>query len=43
MEKFDANKVLRDLKIILKKLLEAKPELKGWAEKNYGQYIEKDN
>lgn len=41
MEKFNEREVLKDLITILNKLLESKPEFKGWAEKNFGKYMEK--
>jgi hypothetical protein len=41
MEKFNESEVLKDLITILNKLLESKPELQGWAEKNFGKYMEK--
>lgn len=33
----------RDFQIVVKKLLEAKPELQEWVEKNFSQYLKEDN
>ena len=33
----------KDFNIVVKKLLEAKPELQEWVEKNFSQYLKEDN
>lgn len=33
----------KDFNIIVKKLLETKPELQEWVEKNFSQYLKGDN
>jgi hypothetical protein len=39
----DKEKLLKAFNIVLKKLLEAKPELEEWAKKNFEEYIIKDD
>ena len=33
----------KDFNIVVKKLLETKPELQEWVEKNFSQYLKEDN
>lgn len=33
----------KDFNIVVKKLLEAKPELQEWVKKNFSQYLKEDN
>lgn len=33
----------KDFNIVIKKLLEAKPELQEWVKQNFGRYLKEDN
>ena len=39
----DKEDLLNAFNVVLKKLLEAKPELEEWAKKNFGKYIIKNS
>lgn len=39
MPRCDIEQMKEDIQLLIKKLLEAKPELEDWIKKNFGEYL----